>query len=60
MSEGSAEHCQNCPDQGWFWKYNDMGEPDQAQCQWCEVTPNSVFNVMKQQATPPAGETKGS
>src|SRR5574343_337043 len=42
----NAEHCPDCPDQGWYYSSRGYGqEPDQAQCEWCERTENSLFKV---------------
>ncbi len=41
------ESCPYCPDQGWYAKHGcHYGEPEKIQCEWCHVTPNSVFNII--------------
>jgi hypothetical protein len=44
MLNGSAEHCPNCPDQGWFVGGTTDG-PEQVQCQFCDIVEMSVFNI---------------
>lgn len=42
----AAVHCPNCPDQGFYITQNrHTGEPEQVQCMFCDITPNSVFNI---------------
>ena len=42
----AAVHCPNCPDQGFYIIQNGhTGEPEQVQCMFCNITPNSVFNI---------------
>jgi len=44
----TAERCPDCPDQGWYW-YRQPSTEDagQAQCQYCFVTPNSLFHALE-------------
>ncbi len=41
------QNCPDCPNQGWYARETPNGEPEQIQCQWCHVTPDSKFNYKK-------------
>jgi hypothetical protein len=40
----SAEHCPNCPDQGWFTD-GPTDDPEQVQCEFCYTVETSLFNI---------------
>jgi DNA-directed RNA polymerase subunit M/transcription elongation factor TFIIS len=46
----TSEKCPNCNDVGWFteWRRTTSGdpEPEQCQCEFCELTPNSKFHAL--------------
>lgn len=39
--------CPNCDDVGWYVVPGRDGEPEQEQCEFCEMVPNSIFNISK-------------
>ena len=44
------KNCPLCPDQGWYeGKEYYTGEPEQHQCYFCHETPNSVFNLNREE-----------
>lgn len=59
-----GEDCPNCPNQGWYVVAGNgvQGEsPEQVQCQWCDITPNSKFNLREAaKARPPQALEPGN
>jgi hypothetical protein len=44
LAETIGVPCPNCPDRGWYTKYNEDA-PYQEQCEFCYNVPNSIFNL---------------
>ena len=45
LADMEAVKCPNCEDVGWFADYDQHGNIEQCQCQFCYTTPNSIFNL---------------
>ena len=41
---GNAQDCPYCSNQGWY-EISGVDGPEQGQCQWCNETPTSKFNL---------------
>lgn len=44
MADG-GQSCPNCNNLGWYEGESCNGELEQVQCEWCDTTPDSVFNI---------------
>ncbi len=45
LAEIKPLKCPNCEDVGWFADYDQHGNIEQCQCEFCYTTPNSIFNL---------------
>ena len=41
------EECPCCDNVGWYTESDYWGEPEQVQCEFCYLTPNSIFNHLE-------------